>query len=91
MDAQYFKKRLEEGLRGLNVSSNDIGKRMEQFYFPTANMASVSDKGANFLPYLLGHWTSPRRQVLFNDSGALLLHLSWSLGTKGAVHCNVQE
>eukprot|EP00884_Botryococcus_braunii_P002886 jgi/Botrbrau1/12599/Bobra.0169s0127.1 len=68
LDAQYFKKRLEEGLQALNVSSNEIPDRMQQFYFSTANMASVSDQGANFLPYLLDHWNSPRRQLLFNAS-----------------------
>ncbi len=68
-DAQYFRTRIRDSLTALNVTENNLEKRMQQFNFGTMNLASVSDVGANFLPYLLDHWKSPRRKLVANGTG----------------------
>ena len=53
----------------LGLSAAQAAARLDSLAFATLPVSGLSDVGANFLPYLLDHWRSPRK-VLVAGIGA---------------------
>jgi hypothetical protein len=53
----------------LRLGAAQAAARMARLAFATLPVSGLSDVGANFLPYLLDHWCSPRK-VLAAAAGA---------------------
>jgi len=67
--AEEMRDRLAWAADRLRLGAAQAAARMARLAFATLPMSGLSDVGANFLPYLLDHWRSPRK-VLAAVGGA---------------------
>lgn len=56
-------------MRRQGKSEAEVNARLAFFHFAKVPMSGVSDKGANFLPNLMGNWPSSRAVVKTHDLG----------------------
>ena len=74
--AEAMRSRLQWAADRLGLGAAQAAARLDRLAFATLPVSGLSDVGANFLPYLLDHWRSPRKMLLaFTGSGSL--HSCW--------------
>lgn len=62
-DARMMRARLQAAAQSLGLTEQQQLQRLGSFHFANVPMSGVSDSGANFLPNLMGRWTSSRRLI----------------------------
>ena len=71
-DAKLMQSSLREALASLSSDEQRAAASLDNMHFATVPMSGVSDKGANFLPNLMGHWTSGRAIMSAQSTGTPL-------------------
>ena len=67
--AEAMRGRMRWAASQLGLAAAEAAARLDRLAFATLPVSGLSDVGANFLPYLLDHWRSPRK-VLVAGAGA---------------------
>ena len=89
-DAQMMQAALQKAAHDLNMPEKQ--EQIEQkFNCADVPMSGVSDMGANFLPNLLGHWTSARRIVTASNTGANHQASSTANLTRRSAYASIQH
>lgn len=60
---------LKAAAASLLAEGQDMRAKLDHFHFATVPMSGLSDAGANFLPNLMGRWTSSTRKVHAASTG----------------------
>ena len=68
-DAKMMQARLYEAASAISKDGQEQADLMQNFHFANVPMSGVSDEGANFLPYLMGHWRSGRHVITTHSAG----------------------
>lgn len=71
--AEAMRGRMRWAASQLGLGAAGAAARLDRLAFATLPMSGLSDVGANFLPYLLDHWRSPRK-ILVAGTGASTGH-----------------
>ncbi|KAK9821321.1 hypothetical protein WJX81_001912 [Elliptochloris bilobata] len=61
--ANAMRGRLRWAASQLGLGAAQAAARLDRLAFATLPVSGLSDVGANFLPYLLDHWRSPRKRL----------------------------
>lgn len=61
--------RLMEEMAALEFNNSAMQQQLERFHFASLPMTGVSDVRANWIPYLMGHWQSPKKVIRAHGAG----------------------
>ena len=75
--AEAMRSRLQWAADQLGLGAAQAAARLDRLAFVTLPVSGLSDVGANFLPYLLDHWRSPRK-VLIASTGSGSICSCWA-------------
>ena len=69
VDATYMQGRVLQAAAEVGLADASVTRLLNKLFFAQPNLAGLSDTHANFLPYLLDKWRSPRKVVAADGAG----------------------